>query len=199
MRRIFSRAGLALAAIVAALVVIVVTVQIGERIRALLLPPPEKFLRRADKMANNGEWLAAAPVYKQAEVLFHRQGNPSRELYAKVSQAPAEIESSPRSLSDWLAVLNQDLMLPGAADPDTRLRVLEIKGQIETNYDAALAHDTWLGIRHLAIQQHEFELANRAYGEDAIALYMLGDMAGARKQVVRAYAAAKYVFRDRAG
>src|SRR5690242_4462717 len=131
MRRIFSRAGLALAAIVAALVVIVVTVQIGERIRALLLPPPEKFLRRADKMANNGEWLAAAPVYKQAEVLFHRQGNPARELYAKVSQAPAEIESSPRSLSDWLAVLNQDLMLPGAADPDTRLRVLEIKGQIE--------------------------------------------------------------------
>jgi tetratricopeptide (TPR) repeat protein len=179
--------------------VIAATVEIGERIHALLLPPSEKLLRRADGLANNGEWLAAAPVYKQAEVLFHRQGNPARELYAKVSQAPAEIESSPRSLSDWLAVLNQDLMLPGAADPDTRLRILEIKGQIETNYDAALAHETWLGIRRLAIQQHEFELANRAYGEDAIALYMLGDMAGARKQVVRAYAAAKYVFRDRAG
>lgn len=188
-----------LAAILAALVVIVVTVQIGKRIRALLLPPSEKLLRRADELANNGEWLAAAPVYKQAEVLFHRQGNPARELYAKVSQAPVEIESSPRSLSDWLAVLNQDLMLPGAADPDTRLRILEIKGQIETNYDAALAHETWGGIRRLALQQHEFQLANRAYGEDAIALYMLGDMAGARKQVVRAYVAARYVFRDRAG
>ena len=95
MRRIFSRAGLALAAIVAALVVIVVTVQIGERIRALLLPAAEKLLRRADELANNGEWLAAAPVYKQAEVLFQQRGDPARELYAKVSQAPAEIESSP--------------------------------------------------------------------------------------------------------
>ncbi|HEY7352695.1 MAG TPA: CHAT domain-containing tetratricopeptide repeat protein [Terriglobales bacterium] len=188
-----------MAAIVAALVVIVFTVQIGQRIRRLLLPPAEKLLRRADELANNGEWLAAAPVYKQAEVLFRQQRNPTRELYAKVSQAPAEIESPPRSLSDWLAVLNQDLRLPGAADPHTRLRILEIKGQIETNYDAALAHDTWVNIRHLALQQREFQLANRAYGEDAIALYMLGDMAGARKQVVRAYAAARYVFRDRAG
>ena len=95
MRWIFSRAGLALAAIVAALVVIVVTVQIGERIRALLLPQSEKLLQRADELAKNGDWLAAAPVYKHAEVLFHRQGNPARELYAKVSQAPADIESSP--------------------------------------------------------------------------------------------------------
>src|SRR5579884_4210711 len=199
MGRIFSRAGLALAAIVAALVVIVVTVQIGEQIRTLLLPPSEKTLRRADELANNGEWLAAAPIYKQAEVLFHQQGNSARELYAKVSQAPAEIESSPRSLSDWLALLNQDLTLHAAADPDTRLRILEIKGQIETNYDAALAHETWLAIRHLALQQQDFQLANRAYGEDAIAVYMLGDMAAARKQVVRSYAAAEFVFRDRAG
>src|SRR4051812_35980877 len=95
MRRIISRAVWALAAIVAALVVIVGTVQIGERIRALLLPPAEKLLRRAGELANNGEWLAAAPVYKQAEVLFQKRGNPAREFYAKVSQAPAEIESSP--------------------------------------------------------------------------------------------------------
>src|SRR5437868_6008524 len=103
MRRIFSRAGLALAVIVAALVVIVVTIQVGERIRGLLLPPAEKLVRHADELANDGEWLASAPVYKQAELLFHQQRNPIRELYAKVSQAPAEIESSPRSLSDWLA------------------------------------------------------------------------------------------------
>jgi len=199
MRRIISRAVLALAATVAALVVIVVTVQIGERIHALLLPPSEKLLRRADELANNGQWLAAAPVYKQAEAWFHQQGNPARELYAKVSQAPAEIESSPRSLSDWLALLNRDLTLPGAADPETRLRIFEIKGQIETNYDAALAHETWVNIRQLALQQHEFQLANRAYGEDAIALFMLGDMAAAKKQIIRAYVAARYVFRDRAG
>lgn len=73
------------------------------------------------------------------------------------------------------------------------------KGQIETNYDAALAHETWVNIRRLALQQHKFQLANRAYGEDAIALFMLGDMAAAKKQIVRAYVAARYVFRDRAG
>jgi hypothetical protein len=199
MRRIISRAVLASAAISAVLVVIVVSVQIGERIHALLLPPSEKTLLRADELANNGEWLAAAPVYKQAELLFHQQANSARELYAKVSQAPAEVESSPGSLSDWLALLNGDLALPGAADLDTRLRILEIKGQIETNYDAALAHETWVNIRHLALQRHEFQLANRAYGEDAIALFMLGDMAAAKKQIIRAYVAARYVFHDRAG
>src|SRR5579885_3256418 len=103
MRRIISRAVLAATATLVVLMVIIVTVQIGQRIHALLLPPSEKLLRRADELGNNGEWLAAAPLYKQAEVLFHQQGNPARELYAKISQAPAEIESSPRSLSDWLA------------------------------------------------------------------------------------------------
>jgi len=131
MRRIISRAVFAAAAILAVLVVIIVTVQIGQRVHALLLPPSEKLLRRADELTNNGEWLAASPVYKQAEVLFHQQANPAQELYAKVSQTPAEIESSPRSLSDWLALLNRDLTLPGAADPDTRLRILEIKGRLK--------------------------------------------------------------------
>jgi CHAT domain-containing protein len=199
MRRILSRAALALAGVVATVVVIAVSARIWARVHFLLLSPAEKLLQRADELANDGEWLAAAPVYQEAEVLFHQQGNPTRELYAKVSQAPAEIESSPRSLSDWLALLNRDLTLPGAADPDTRLRILEIKGQIETNYDAALAHETWLNIRRLAIRQHKFRLANRAYGEDAIAVYVLGDMAAAKKQATRSYAAAKYIFRDRAG
>jgi CHAT domain-containing protein len=198
MRRIIYRAVLALAAVLATVLLTVLSVRIGKRIHTLLLPPAEKLLLQADTLGNNGEWLAAAPLYKQAEGVFHRQGNAARELYAKVSQFPAEIESSPSSLSDWLALLNQELTLPGAADPDTRLRILEIKGQIETNYDAALAHETWLSIRHLAMQRHEFTLANRAYGEDAISVYVLGDMATAKTQAIRAYATAKFIFRDRA-
>jgi len=199
MRRIIYWAVLALAAVVALVLLTVVSVWAGGRIHILLLPPAEKLLQQADKLSDDGDWLAAAPLYKQAEALFHHQGNAARELYAHVSQFPAEIESSPRSLSDWLQLVNHELGVPAAADPDTRLRILEVKGQIETNYDAALAHETWLAIRHLALQQQDFQLANRAYGEDAIAVYMLGDMAAARKQVVRSYAAAEFVFRDRAG
>lgn len=199
MRRIIYRAVLALAAVVAVVLLSVVSVWAGKRIHTLLLPPAEKLLRQADKLSDDGDWLAAAPLYKQAEALFHKQDNAARELYAHVSQFPAEIESSPRALADWLELVNGELATPAAADPETRLRILEVKGQIETNYDAALAHETWLAIRHLALQQHDFQLANRAYGEDAIAVYMLGDMAAAKKQVIRSYAAADYVFRDRAG
>jgi hypothetical protein len=39
--------------------------------------------------------------------------------------------------------LTQDLTLPAARDPETRLRILTIRGMIEVNYDAAMARDTW--------------------------------------------------------
>ena len=68
-----------------------------------------------------------------------------------MSQIPAQAESA--SLSDTIYALTQDLKKPEAADPETRLRILEVRGMIENNYDASLARQTWSQVAVLARNQ----------------------------------------------
>ena len=148
-------------------------------------------LRRADKLSWNNSWIEAAPLYAQAEQMFVHENKPSRALYAHVSQfiPRAEWESIP----DLLLELQNDLGLPAARDPETKLRILVIKGMIETNYDAGMAHQTWAQVETLAKARHHYLLAARAMGEEGIAAFLLGDLASAKKQVVSAWAIAKYL------
>ncbi len=152
---------------------------------------PEALLERADDLSWNNQWMEAAPIYASAERLFARENRPSRALYAHVSQfiPRAESEEIPVLLLD----LQQDLALPAAQDSETRLRILVIQGMIETNYDAAMARKTWRQVQILAWQQHHYLLMTRAIGEQGIAAFLLGDIATAKKLVVRAWIVAKYL------
>ncbi|MBV9033441.1 MAG: CHAT domain-containing protein, partial [Acidobacteriaceae bacterium] len=152
-----------------------------------LLPPAERLLVEADDLADKANWKAAARLYRQAERLFHQGGNAAFELYAKASQIPAQTESSLQPMSEWLAQVDQLLSLPAARDPKAQLRLLEIKGQVENNYDATLAFQTWITVEQMAAQQHNLTVENRAYGEEAIGLFLLGDTAGARRHAFRGY------------
>jgi len=116
---------------------------------------------------------------------YIQEHKPSRALYAHVSQIPPNSEAS--SLTATIFALTEDLALPGAADPETRLRILTIRGMIETNYDAASAQSTWAQVAQLARQRHHFMLAARAMGEEGIAAFILGDINTAKKQVVGAW------------
>ncbi len=168
--------------LVAGLILLLTTaVQLGKRIHRLMLPPAERLLAEADELADISNWRAAEPGFKRAEVMFHQQGNAALELYAKVSQIPAYTESSITPMSEWLAEVEQALSLPAAHDSRTRLRILEIKGQIENNYDATLAYKTWSTVEQMAAEQHNWTLENRAYGEEAIGLFLLGDSGAAKK------------------
>src|SRR5215469_14705459 len=55
---------------------------------------PEVLLKRADDLSWLNSWIAAEPIYRQAEAEFLRRGDISRALYARVSQVPAQSESS---------------------------------------------------------------------------------------------------------
>lgn len=90
-----------------------------------------------------------------------------------------------------LAELTADLSLPQARDPETRLRILTILGMLEVNYDSAMARSTWAQIETLAKQRHHYLLASRAIGEQGIAAFLLGDIATAKKDVVKAWTVAK--------
>ena len=151
---------------------------------------PEALLERADKMSWLNSWIAAAPLYHQAELQFLQEHNLSQALYARVSQMPAQSESS-TTIPSQIAVLRHDLILPEAQDPETRLRILTILGMLEVNYDSGMARQTWTEVESLAIRQHHYLLASRAIGEQGIAAFLLGDIGTAKKDVVKAWTIAK--------
>jgi CHAT domain-containing protein len=151
---------------------------------------PEALLKRADEMSWLNSWIAAEPLYRQAEIQFMQGHQPSKALYARVSEMPAHSESL-TSVPAQIALLRSDLTLPEASDPETRLRILTILGMLEVNYDSGMARETWTLVENLALQQHHYLLASRAIGEQGIAAFLLGDMATAKKNVVKAWMVAK--------
>jgi CHAT domain-containing protein len=150
---------------------------------------PDALLKQADSLAWNNNWIKAEPLYNRAEAGYVQEHKPSRALYAHVSQIPPNSEAS--SLTATIFALTEDLTLPEAADPETRLRILTIRGMIETNYDAASAQSTWTQVAQLARQRHHYMLAARAMGDQGIAAFILGDINTAKKQVVGAWEVAK--------
>jgi CHAT domain-containing protein len=152
---------------------------------------PDWLLRQADEQVWLNEWINAAPVYHRAELLYQERNEPAKALYAHVSQMMATSEMS--SFAPQIASMSGDLQLPAARDPETRLRILTIRGMLETNYDAGLATKTWTEVGELARKQHHYMLASRAMGEEGIAAFLLGDVNGAQERVMKAYLVAKYV------
>lgn len=156
----------------------------------------QRLLDEADALAWNNQWLKAEPVYQQAERLFAQKNDSSRALFAHVSQIIPHAES--RSLSGTILELTDDLKLPAAQDPETRLRILTIRGMIEVNYDAAMARDTWSQVAKLASQQGHLLLASRAVGDEGIAAFLLGDLKSAKTQVLTAWETGKLFHDDAA-
>ena len=181
------------ARIAAGLLIAVLLSVVGYQVvRRLNSHGPEALLKRADEMSWLNSWIQAEPLYRQAEEEFIQRHQLSKALYARVSQMPAESESS-ISIPKQIALLRADLELPEAKDPETRLRILTILGMLEVDYDSGMARQTWLEVESLANKQHHFLLAVRAVGEQGIAAYLLGDITTAKRDVVKAWTVAKAV------
>lgn len=151
---------------------------------------PESLVKKADDLAWKNQWIAAQPLYERARVELIRQHKPAEALYAEVSQIPVDVEHTDVPMQ--IGRLTEDLRKPVATDEKTRLRILEVLGMLETNYDAALAQKTWAEVGRLARKQHRYLLASRASGDEGIAAYMLGDIATATQKVGAAWGIAKY-------
>jgi CHAT domain-containing protein len=182
--------------ITCAVAIILLFVFISDRIRQRVASDSaDALLRRADDLAWNEQWFAAETLYAQAEAKYATEGNRTKALYAHVSQIPVRAESG--SLEASIYALTQDLDNPEAANPETRLRILEVRGIIENNYDASLARQTWQEVASLATRQGHLLLAARALGEQGIAAFLLGDTATAKREVLTAWEVSR-VFRDTA-
>jgi CHAT domain-containing protein len=148
----------------------------------------QNLLDRADALAWGNLWASAQPLYRQSEVMFEKEGQRSKALYARVSQIPPKESSNSPST---IVALSEDLQRPEAGDPETRLRILTIRGMLETNYNASEALATWKDVSALATSLGHISVATRAMGEEGIAAFLLGDTQTAKTKVVRAWALSK--------
>lgn len=94
-------------------------------VRRLNSRSPEALLKRADDLSWLNNWIQAEPFYRQAEQGVFQQHELSKALYARVSQMPAHSKSS-ISFPGQIAILRQDIELPEAKEPETRLRIFTI-------------------------------------------------------------------------
>jgi hypothetical protein len=146
--------------------------------------PPQSAVFQADTLSWGNRWEDALPLYRRAQQLFLSQHNASKALYAEVSEIPPDESVSFRQT---ILRLDRDLATPEAQDPETKLRVLTIRGMLEVNYDAAEARSTWQEVETLALKLHHFAVATRAQGEQGIAAFLLRDTDTAKKLVLRAW------------
>ncbi len=173
-------------------VLVVALLIVMAMVHMMLRPPnsPDALLQEADQKAWVNNWFGAEPLYERAETELIKKHELSKALYARVSQIPPHMEAG--RLPELIWRLTQYLTLPEAQDPQTRLRILTIRGMIETNYDGAAGQSTWAQVQTLAQQHRQYLLASRALGEQGIAAYLRGDLATAKKQVITAWSVAKY-------
>ena len=142
-------------------------------------------------MAWNNDWSGAAPLYAKAEILFRAKRDAPHALYAQVSRVPLLMETT--GLPSLIAELNGDLKRPAASDTDVRVRIHEVKGRCEEEYDAGLAANTFAQVQSLAFARHRLYLAFRASGERGIMLFTLGKFDEAKGLVMRAYGVARFL------
>jgi CHAT domain-containing protein len=172
-------------------VTIAATIHFSHLVARRNAKPPESaqdLLDHADTLAWGNRWADAQPLYKRAEQLLLSQHQLSKALYADVSQIPSD-ESV--DIQATILGLNRDLTRPEAADPETRLRILVIRGMLEINFDASEARATWQQVADLARQRNHYALATRAVGEQGIAAFLLGDTEKAKRQVLFAWGLSK--------
>jgi CHAT domain-containing protein len=153
--------------------------------------PPESaesVLYEADTLSWGNRWEDALPFYRKAQQLFLAQHNSPKALYAEVSQIPPD-ESV--NITQTILRLDRDLAKPEAQDPETRLRILTIRGMLEINYDAGRASSTWKDVETLALHLHHPAEATRAEGEQGIAAFILGNTDTAKTLVLRAWLLSK--------
>src|SRR5579862_7028294 len=134
----------------------------------------ERLLADGDKLAWLKNWQAAEPFFEKAEILFRERGDKRNELYARVSRMRGQLPS--RGLfetSTYLASVLDDPLTKD--DARLRLRCLTVKGDVDLDFDTALAARDWTEVLSIAKHLEDTAWVNRANGELGIISFVQGD------------------------
>ncbi len=134
----------------------------------------ERLIAEGDKLAWLKNWQAAEPFFEKAEVLFRERGDKRNELYARISRMRGQLPS--RGLfetSTYLASVLDDPLTKD--DARLRLRCLTVKGDVDLDFDTALAARDWTEVLSIAKRLEDAAWVNRANGELGIISFVQGD------------------------
>lgn len=124
---------------------------------------PSELLSEADRLADQGNWFRAAPLYAKAEKGFQRAGDRRNELYAKFGRLHGDTEAGLYRATRAQVVL--DLTYPLVeGDPQLKIRALALLGTIDLNLDTAAAGDDWRQLLAVATATGDRKWQNRASG-----------------------------------
>ena len=150
----------------------------------------ERLLADGDKLAWLKNWQAAEPFFEKAEILFRERGDKRNELYARISRMRGQLPS--RGLfetSTYLASVLDDPLTKD--DARLRLRCLTVKGDVDLDFDTALAARDWTEALSIAKGLEDPASVNRANGELGIIGFVQGDYRSGTVKVMGALSQAK--------
>src|ERR1700726_364261 len=134
----------------------------------------ERLLADGDRLAWLKNWQAAEPFFEKAEVLFRERGDKRNESYARISRMRGQLPSRVLfEISTYLASVLDDPLAKD--DARLRLRCLTVKGDVDLDFDTALAARDWTEVLSIAKHLEDAAWGNRANGELGIISFVQGD------------------------
>jgi CHAT domain-containing protein len=147
---------------------------------------PEDSIQRARQLAWLNNWAEAARVFERLKGTGRLIGDEPTALFAKAVDIRGNIEALPLpSAARELA----EILSSGAAqrNPELRLQILAMKGDIEFQYDLPAAEKTWIEVRDLASRLGRAAWESRAGGELGCIAFLNGEVFTALRMVAKAY------------
>src|SRR4051794_36543958 len=147
---------------------------------------PQDSIERARHLGWLNNWPEAARVLERLKATGRLSGDEPTTVFLEAVEIRGNIEALPlpSAASDLARMLSS-----GAAhgDPELRLQILAMKGDIEFQYDLPAAEKTWTEVRALASQLGSAAWESRAGGELGCIAFLNGEVFTALRMVAKAY------------
>ena len=147
-------------------------------------------LVQADRLAEQGNWSKARPIYANAEAEFQRVGDRRNELYAKLGRLHGDVQAgSYRATREEVVRTLDDRNVQ--SDPQLKIQALALLGNIDLNGNTAAAEDDWKAVLAEATAAGDKKWQNRANGELGLVAGVNGNTGAAAlalfQAITRAY------------
>jgi CHAT domain-containing protein len=144
-----------------------------------------ELLAQADRLAEQGNWFRAAPLYTKAEGEFRRASDRRNELFAKFGRLRGETECGSYKAARLQVV--GDLADPVVDhDPQLKIRALALLGTIDLNLDTVAAADDWKKLLAVATVAGDAKWQNRAHAQLGMVAGLNGNIGAAGVELYKA-------------
>jgi CHAT domain-containing protein len=140
--------------------------------------PAAALLVQADRLADQGDWSKARPLYASAETDFQRLGDLRNELYAKLGRLHGDVQAGSYSTTraEAVQILAEQVV---QNDPELKIRAWALLGNIDLNLNTAAAEADWRTVLDTATAAGDKKWQNRARGELGLVAGVNGNLGAA--------------------